>query len=279
MLVVVGLQVVYGSAIEPRFILDERSCTAEVAELPPELDGLRVAVFSDLQIGMWLANEGMVERIVRRAVDAEPDAVLLGGGFVYSSSPDVSTQVERVIGLLMPLTDAGIPTFAVLGNHDYEVGATEELTAALEEHGVTVLRNGAATLAGASDAAASLHVVRIGPARPEHSNATAALAEVRNDAPRIVLMHNPTSFEELPAGSAPLAVAGHTHCGQIAIPGLPAWSYLELREDERMVDGFAPPSYGATEDRLFVTCGIGFSLVPMRVAAAPQLVFFELVAD
>ena len=278
LLAVVGLLAIYGSAIEPRFILDERSYTVEVAELPAELDGLRGAVFSDLQIGMWLANEAMVERIVRRAVDADPDAVLLGGDFVYSRAPDVSTQIDRVIELLTPLTDSGIPTFAVLGNHDYAVGAAEELTAALEEHDVAVLRNGVATLPGAAGTAASLHVVGIGPARPGHSDPAAALAEVPDDAPRMILMHNPTTFDELPPDSAPLSVAGHTHCGQIAIPGLPAWSYLELRADERMVvDGFAPPSYGAAGNRLFVTCGIGFSVVPMRVAAAPQLVFFELV--
>lgn len=75
-----------------------------------------------------------------------------------------------------------------------------------------------------------------------------------------------------------MAVAAHTHCGQIALPGLQSWSYLALMSDEPqvVVDGFAPQDYGAPRNQLFVTCGIGFSLAPMRIAAAPQLVFFEL---
>lgn len=92
-------------------------------------------------------------------------------------------------------------------------------------------------------------------------------------------MHNPASFPALPPRSAPLSVAGHTHCGQIAIPGLPAWSYLALRAEERVVvDGWAPRSYGAEGNRLLVTCGVGFSLLPLRINAPPQVVIFELVA-
>ena len=92
-------------------------------------------------------------------------------------------------------------------------------------------------------------------------------------------MHNPASFPTLPAASAPLAVAGHTHCGQIAIPGFPMWSWLELRSNERVVtDGFSPPGYGADGNRLYVTCGIGFSVVPARISAPPQVVFFTLRA-
>ena len=49
------------------------------------------------------------------------------------------------------------------------------------------------------------------------------------------MMHNPTAFADMPASTAPLAVAGHTHCGQIALPGTPRWSYLGLNEEERVV--------------------------------------------
>ncbi len=75
-----------------------------------------------------------------------------------------------------------------------------------------------------------------------------------------------------------MAVAAHTHCGQIVLPGVPKLFYLQLVFDERqvVVDGFAPQGYRAPGNQLFVGCGIGFSLVPIRIAAPPQLVFFEL---
>ena len=90
-------------------------------------------------------------------------------------------------------------------------------------------------------------------------------------------MHNPTAFPEMPPGSAPLTVAGHTHCGQIALPGLPRWSWLGLTEEEKVVaDGWSAPDYGAEGNALYVTCGLGFSALPMRVNAPPQVVFFDL---
>ncbi len=118
----------------------------------------------------------------------------------------------------------------------------------------------------------------LGPVLPGLSNPDRAFAGVPDSAPRVVFMHNPRSFPAIAAGHAPLAVAAHTHCGQIALPGFPRASYLQLISDERQVviDRFAPPDYGAPGNRLFVNCGIGFSLVPVRIAAPPQVVFFEL---
>jgi DNA repair exonuclease SbcCD nuclease subunit len=80
---------------------------------------------------MWLANTGMVERVADRVVDLDPVAVLLVGDFVYSESPDLRAQVRNVMELLRPIPAAGIPAFAVLGNHDYALGAGAELTEAL----------------------------------------------------------------------------------------------------------------------------------------------------
>jgi hypothetical protein len=103
---------------------------------------------------------------------------------------------------------------------------------------------------------------------------------VPDDAPRVVLMRNPTAFPELPAETAPLAVAGHTHCGQIAPPGASQWTYLGLTAEEQIVaDGWAPEGYGSSGNRLFVTCGIGFSVVPIRINAPPQVVFFRLMGS
>ncbi|RZU31992.1 metallophosphoesterase [Blastococcus saxobsidens] len=276
------LLLVYGVAVEPRFVLDVERMQVSVPGLDRDQAGTEIAVVSDLQIGMWWSNEGMVERAVETIVEAGPDIALLGGDFVYSHEPDVGTQVDRVLELIEPLLDAGIPTFAVLGNHDYAVGAEDELTTALEDAGVPVLANEAVTVPSpdAGREAGQLHVVGLGPAVPDRVDVDAAFDGVPDDAPRVVLMHNPTTFERLPAGTAPLAVAGHTHCGQVALPGAPHWSYMGLTEEEALVaDGWAPAGYGAEGNRMFVTCGVGFSVVPVRINAPPQVVLFELVPD
>jgi hypothetical protein len=275
---VVLLLLAYGVLVEPRLILDEERAEVPIPQLGEELAGTEVGVVADLQIGMWFANEGMVERAIETLVDEDPDLVLLGGDFVYSTSPDVDTQVDNLLELLDPLVESGIPTYAVLGNHDYQVDAADELTTALAGVGIRVLRNAAAPLPGpVGDPARQLYVVGIGPDVPNRVDIDAALAEVPDTAPRVVLMHNPTVFDRLPAGTAPLTLAGHTHCGQVALPGTPDWGYLALTSEERIVaDGWAPEDYGAEGNRMFVTCGIGFSLAPIRINAPPQVAFFTL---
>lgn len=272
------LLLAYGVLIEPRVILDEEHAEVALPQLGDELAGTEVAVLSDLQLGMWFANHGMVERAVEATLEADPDVVLLGGDFVYSSDPTVQTQIDTLLELIGPLIDSGIPTYAVLGNHDYKVGAADELTTALEDAGIPVLSNAAVPVPGPiDDPAEQLHVVGIGPDLPNRVDVDAALADVPDAAPRVVLMHNPTVFDRLPAGTAPLTLAGHTHCGQVALPGTPDWAYLALTSKERIVaDGWAPEGYGAEGNRMFVTCGIGFSVAPIRINAAPQVAFFTL---
>jgi uncharacterized protein len=277
--VLLVLLVVYGVFVEPRLVLDEERAEVPLSRLSEEDAGTEVAVVSDWQIGAFFDNDGMVERSVDTILAADPDVVLLGGDFVYGDDSGADVQVERVLELARPLAASGVPTFAVLGNHDHAAGMAEELTRALEGVGIPVLQNEALPVpgSGGGDPASRLHVVGVGPVWPGLADVDAALADVPDGAPRVVLTHNPSVFPELPAGSAPLTVAGHTHCGQIAVPGLPGWSYIELTEPGEVVaDGWAPESHGAAGNRLFVTCGIGFSVVPARISAPPQVAFFDL---
>lgn len=272
LLATLTLLVAYGVFVEPRLILDEERFRVAVPGLPAG-SSPTIAVFADLQVGMWFNNDDMIGGVVAEVVEERPDAALIAGDFVLGQDPSPAEQMEQVADLLSPLTAAGIPTYAVLGNHDYAADAADDVASALQNIGVVVLRNASATVPGA----AGLRVVGVGPARPAQVDVDAALDGVPADAPRVVMMHNPVTFPRLPAGSAPLAVAGHTHCGQITVPWLPLWSWYELTVPERVaVDGWASGGYGAPGNRLHVTCGIGFSVLPMRIAAPPQVVLFEL---
>lgn len=275
---------VWGVAVEPRLV-DERAETAHLRELPPAWEGRRVALISDLQVGMWLANTDTVRRIVARIVELRPTAVLVAGDLVYEALPDPGREAGAAAALLRPLTEAGIPTYAVLGNHDYgtervEGAVASQVRDALRAVRVRVLENEAVPLeaAGAPSGAATppLYLVGIGAHRPGEDRPAAAVRQVPPGAARLVFMHNPASFPALPAGSAPVALAGHTHGGQVRVPFAPAWTLAALAKRwPQYADGWIT-GYGEAGNHLYVNRGIGFSVAPVRIGAPPELTLLTL---
>lgn len=271
---VIGV-LLWGFAIEPRLI-DEEHHVVRLADLPAAWDGSQVAFLADLQVGMTWANEGTARRMVERIVEDRPAAVLLGGDFLYSDDPAPAIQIATVLDIVGPLPEAGIPTFAVLGNHDVGLGVSDELARHLELAGIRVLSNEAVPLAPPGGSGAPLYVVGIGPHFAGRDRPARAVADVPDGAARVVFMHNPRSFPALPAGTAPLAVAGHTHGGQVRVPFTPEWSWLSLVRDEDVpVDGWAD-GYGEAGNRLYVNRGVGFSRIPFRLNCPPELTVFTL---
>jgi predicted MPP superfamily phosphohydrolase len=284
--------------IEPRFILDEKTEQTSIPGLPAQWEGEKIAVLADFQIGMWLANEGMVERALTRVSEERPAALLIAGDFIFSPTDEtkkpeaseelqedaleIKKQIERIVTMLQPVLEADIPIYAVLGNHDYlkeqekSVGVpmvADALTRALRTAGVTVLRNEAVAM---KREGGELYIGGIGSRYADTARPEAVLAAIPEGAPRIVLMHNPDTFENLPSNTAPFAIAGHTHGGQVRVPGFPELSWMALAtKDEITADGWIS-GYGEPGNRLYVNRGIGFSFAPIRIACPPELTWFVL---
>ena len=239
-----------------------------------------MALIGDFQIGMWLANKSTVRRIVRRIIRERPACVLITGDFIY----DKRSAIPEAVELTKPLTDAGLPTYAVFGNHDYaqptkedqpDKQLAEELQRALEAIGVRVMHNEAVVLPLAA-ADAPLYLVGVGAHTPGEDKPALALAQLPQDAPRLVLMHHPSSFIPFPAHAAPLAVAGHTHGGQISLPKAPGWSLLTRVQEGQVYDDDWITVNSSPGNHLYVNRGIGFSLVPLRIFCMPELTLFTL---
>ena len=284
------LAILLWGVLEPKFYDVERE-TAAVPNLPAAWEGQRVALIADFQVGMWMGNEGTVRRIVDQIIEEQPGLVLIAGDFVYPRKEAATQEIETAVGLVRPLVEAGLPTVAVLGNHDYGLNKKQdpiereiarELRAALEAAGVQVLQNesyavpAASTMQTVQDAGAELHVVGIGSNWADVARPDAALDDVPPGAARLVLMHNPDAYEDIPAGDAPLALAGHTHGGQFRLPLTPEWSWMTFaKEDAVHADGWID-DYGAAGNRLYVNRGIGMSAVPLRFNCMPELTIFTL---
>jgi uncharacterized protein len=264
--------------IEPYRLVTEK-VEGPLPGLPKSWEGARVVLLADFQVGLWGDNRATVRRAVRRAVALRPAFVLLAGDFIH----DTERGIAPVVELLRPLQRAGIPTYAVLGNHDYAMPTAnypenrelaEKLEAALEGVGIPVLHNESVALR--NEHGDLLYLVGVGANVPKDDDPVAALAGVPEGAPRMVMMHHPDSYPALPAHAAPLAVAAHTHGGQVRLPLAPALSLLtQLREGKVYGSDWAR-QYGREGNHLYVTRGIGCSVAPIRLNCPPELTLITL---
>lgn len=215
---------------------------------PAELDGLRVALVSDLHAGGPWVGVDRVRRVVDAVLAAQPDLVLLLGDYVADVGFGERLDPAEVAAELSRLAPA--PAVAVLGNHDWYAGG-HRVRAALESAGLPVLAEQAVPVLDGR-----LWVAGVSDLWEQTPSVPAALALVPDGAPVVLVTHNPDVVVDVPA-EVPLVVAGHTHGGQIAVAGRPLHR-LSQRSGNRWTAGWYPA------DRLYVSPGIGCSLLPMR---------------
>jgi uncharacterized protein len=247
-----------------------------VRALRLEIDGwprwsrpLRVAFLSDFHTGSHSDDVPRLQRIAAEAQAFNPDLVLLGGDFVNMQPFGGGRVPPRIVAALLAPLDGACGRFAVLGNHDYIYGA-EEIADALRGHGITVLddEHRAINFQGHS-----IYIVGIPDAHVRRARSKQLLTGLLPEQPTIVLTHDPVWFADVPVGSH-LTLAGHTHGGQVSLPGLGIVtnsSKAPLRW-----------THGLVVERgryLYVTSGIGTSLVPLRWRVPPEFVVLDVIGS
>ena len=236
----------YSGLIEPNWLQVER-VEAEIPDLDPDLDGLRVALFSDVHYPRKMPAE-RVRRACRTAMAFRPDVIVVPGDFV-----DGHVRVQDVPSMrgLFDGLDAPLGVFGVLGNHDHALdghGVAREVTRntpirLLTNDRVSISRGkGRLWLAGTDD-------MRYGFPDPAK-----ALAGLPPDEPRIFLSHNPDFAETMKPGEfrVDLQLSGHTHGGETYLPFLRPM-YHVTRFPEKFLRGFGQ----GRAHRVYVTRGIG----------------------
>lgn len=259
-----GLCLLYGFLVEPK-LLKVRHVT--FASQNYEGPVLRIALLSDIHIGGRHVPAKRVETIVARVNALTPDIILIPGDFINGHksrsehSAAFNAEIYQGLGALAKL-EAPLGVFASIGNHDvwYDADFVEDMLIA---SGLTVLRNQAINLPN--------ETCILGLADHDtQQEDPKTFEECKVGAFPIVLMHSPDSFALLRSDTA-LAVAGHTHGGQINIP-------LIGRRVTATAAG-KKYAYGAVDVNgipAFVTAGIGTSILPARFRAPPEVVLIEL---
>jgi hypothetical protein len=235
---------------------------------PTACDGLRVAVLSDLHVGSPFHGVASLDHLVAETLAARPALVLLAGDYVIHGVIGGSfVPPETIAAGLRPLA-APMGVWAVLGNHDWWLDGPR-VRRALEGAGIRVLEDESVAV---TSGPCRLWLSGIGDFWEGRHDVAQALRAVSDDAPVIAFTHNPDVFPSMPE-RVTLTVAGHTHGGQVALPffGPPV---VPSDHGQRYANGTVVEN-GRT---LFVTPGIGTSILPLRFLVPPEISILVLGA-
>lgn len=255
----------WATVVEPRR-LRVREVEVEVPGWPRALDALRVALVADLHAGAPHVDESRVARVVAAANRARPDLVALLGDYVDTRAPLGSRIEPEAVAAPLGRLEAPLGTFAVLGNHDWN-DEGERMRHALREQRIEVLENDAVSVSLGGQV---LWLVGLADASTRTVDLATPFGLVPASAPLLVLSHDPDVLPRLPPRPL-LALAGHTHGGQIDLPLIRD----RLSPSRHGYDGGV---FREGERLMYVSRGVGTSTLPIRVRATPEVVILTLRA-
>lgn len=243
-----------------------REYPLDIPDWPDTKPSLKIAVLADLHTGSPFNGLPKLQEIVARTNATKPDLIVLPGDFVIHGILGGSfVEPEEISAELAELT-APLGVWAVLGNHDWWHNAGE-IERALSGQGIGVLEDrairiqtttGVFWLAGISDFWEGPHDV------------DKVLSQITDDNPLIAITHNPDIFPWL-SSRFTLLIAGHTHGGQVYVPfvGRPV---VPSEYGERYALGHIIEA----GRHLFVSSGLGASILPVRFLTPPEISVLEV---
>lgn len=256
----------------------------KVRKWSPKLKGFKIVAISDIHGGSNFMNEAKIRRVVELANAQNPDVIVLLGDYVSQQHFDrkkLKMPMETIADNLKGL-QAKYGVYAVLGNHDgwYDI---RKVRAGLEKAGYRVLENEAVSIEKDGE---KLRIVGLPDALqgtvPENKvkNAKEALANLGSEEGKvIVLTHNPDDIvnnmgENLPSPDTVLFLAGHTHGGQVWFP-----YFGSLIVPSTYGQKYAAGLVRETDVDLFVTTGVGTSILPVRFMVPPEIAVLTINSD
>ena len=263
LLCLLGLIFIYAIFIEPKLLTTEQ---VEVSsEYTDSKTGqmLTIAQFSDTHLGFQFDLEKL-KKTVDKINAQKPDLIFFTGDLIdHASSYD---QIDEV-GAVLAQLEAPLGKYAIYGNHDYGGGAQRHYQQICAEGGFTLLVNEVQKITLSNNkllCIGGLDEVLLGDPDP-----AAIEAQFNPVAVNILLLHEPDyidQFETMPQ----LAVAGHSHGGQIQLPFF--GPLITTAYAEKYTDG----AYPLGHTLLYVNTGLGTTKLPMRFAVAPVITFYQV---
>ncbi len=190
--------------------LSVENVTVAITDLPESLQGTKLVQLSDFHYDGLRLSEEMLESAITATNEAEPDLIVLTGDYVTDDPSPIHQLVLRLKHL-----QSRLGVYAILGNHDiYYPHSQAEVTKALNSIDIPVLWNEIAYPLGKE-----LPLVGLADYWSREFNLKPVMSQLDPKMPRIVLSHNPDTAKLLKQWRVDLQLSGHTHGGQIMLPG------------------------------------------------------------
>ncbi|MBZ5616026.1 MAG: metallophosphoesterase [Acidobacteriia bacterium] len=261
-----------------------------VANLPPELDGLRIAQLSDIHIGDYMPPRE-IARAVAMANDLQPDISFVTGDFVNGEGDPLDICITELSRLRAPLGVWGCN-----GNHEIYAGVEDETERLFREKGMRLLRASSSVVEhnGARFNLLGVDYQRDHMVSGERTGPMLAEVEhlVRRDMPNFLLSHNPNSFHRAAELGIELSLAGHTHGGQVKfeivdhslsparlITPFVAGLYrlpMKMNGNAGIASGNGAQTAGMQQAALYVNRGLGTLGFPVRIGVPPEITLLTL---
>jgi predicted MPP superfamily phosphohydrolase len=235
---------------------------------PVPLDSrpLRIIQIADPHLGPWQSTQRL-RRTIEDLVDHEPDLALLTGDFLTMESNATPGALAEA---LSPLRQMKGRAFAIFGNHDHE--AANEVREGLAASNIRLLVDASAcvnTEAGPVQIVGADFVRR---EREDHLRGLLSAHPRRADHLRLLLLHDPSAFHDVPDDEVDLVLSGHTHGGQVGL--------VSFGLDWTVLARSRYPDHGLFargRTRLYVHRGTGFYGFPLRVGVPGEASLLEVV--
>ncbi|AKG20132.1 metallophosphoesterase [Calothrix sp. 336/3] len=280
--------------------LSVEKITVKIADLPVSLAGTKLVQMSDFHDDGKRLSEEMLEQAIAITNAAEADLILLTGDYITTNPSPIHHLASRLKNL-----QSRYGIYAILGNHDiyYKhphrkpktpapyLGIKPEIIAAFENIGIHVLWNQIAYPLGEK-----LPIIGLADYWSEDFQPASVMEKIDPKIPRIVLSHNPDTAEILQQWRVDLQLSGHTHGGQIVIPGvgtvIPFYNkaIIKIPRQLRRLIPFFPSSpikviqhwewtmglHQVGNNQLYVNRGLG-TYAPGRLFCPPEVTIITLL--
>jgi len=229
---------------------------------------LRIVQITDPHLGPWAPIHRLSRRI-DELLDHEPDLVLLTGDFLTMEGNGTPGALAEA---LAPVRRAAGRSFAIFGNHDHE--APEEVASALAANGVRLLVDEEACVETPVGPVQIVGADWYREQRKERLQGLLARFPRRPGHLRLLLLHDPRNFHDVPKGEVDLTLSGHTHGGQVGLVSL-GFDWTVLSRSQWPDHGL----FGHGKSRLYVHRGTGFYGFPLRIGVPGEASVLELLTE